>query len=76
MKISEDVRQYARDNGYDDNEAISKGKAEKAKEFIDSGAEVYTIGQKDENNTFNDEKKELADKAMLRDLLMKLACLS
>ena len=22
-----------------------------AKEFIDSGAEVYTIGQKDENNT-------------------------
>tara|TARA_B100002019_G_scaffold99278_1_gene85537 strand:- start:2181 stop:4121 length:1941 start_codon:yes stop_codon:yes gene_type:complete len=50
MKISEDVRQYARDNGYDDNEAISKGMAEKAKEFIDSGAEVYTTGQKDENH--------------------------
>lgn len=47
MKISEDVRKYARENGYDsEEEAISKGMAEKSKEFIDSGADVYTSGAK------------------------------
>jgi len=47
MKISEDVRKYARENGYDsEEEAISKGMAEKSKEFIDSGADVYTSSAK------------------------------
>jgi phosphomethylpyrimidine synthase len=46
MKISEDVRRYARENGYDnEDEAIAQGMAEKSQEFLDSGAEVYTSGE-------------------------------
>ena len=46
MKISEDVRKYARENGYDnEDEAIAQGMAEKSQEFLDSGAEVYTSGE-------------------------------
>tara|TARA_B110000037_G_scaffold146860_1_gene165785 strand:+ start:787 stop:2724 length:1938 start_codon:yes stop_codon:yes gene_type:complete len=41
MKITEDVRQYAEENGYTDEAAIEKGMAEKAKEFTQSGGEVY-----------------------------------
>ena len=41
MKISEDVRQYAAQQGIAENEAIAKGMADKAKEFTDKGAEVY-----------------------------------
>ena len=43
MKITEDVRRFADENGLnDDNEAISAGMAQKAKEFLDSGAELYS----------------------------------
>ena len=42
MKISEDVREYARENGYDNDEsAVIKGMEEKSKEFLSSGAEIY-----------------------------------
>jgi phosphomethylpyrimidine synthase len=41
MKITQDVRDYARENGLDENKAISAGMAEKAKEFRSQGAEVY-----------------------------------
>ena len=42
MKISEDVREYARENGYDSDEsAVIKGMEEKSKEFLSSGAEIY-----------------------------------
>ncbi|MBT3540490.1 MAG: phosphomethylpyrimidine synthase ThiC, partial [Opitutae bacterium] len=42
MKISEDVREYARENGYDSDEsAVRKGMEEKSKEFLSSGAEIY-----------------------------------
>jgi phosphomethylpyrimidine synthase len=42
MKISEDVREYARENGYDsDDSAVIKGMEEKSKEFLSSGAEIY-----------------------------------
>ena len=47
MKISEDVRKYAREKGIDDEgTAIELGMAEKSKEFLDSGAEIYTQGEK------------------------------
>ena len=41
MKISDEVREYAEKQGYTEEEAIEKGMAEKAKEFSDSGAEIY-----------------------------------
>ena len=42
MKISEDVRQYAAQQGIAEEEAIAQGMAEKSQEFIAQGAEVYT----------------------------------
>jgi phosphomethylpyrimidine synthase len=47
MKISEDVRQYAREQGLESNEsAIEHGLAEKSKEFLETGAEIYTSADK------------------------------
>ena len=43
MKITEDVRKFADELGLDnESEAIDAGMAKKAKEFLDSGAEIYT----------------------------------
>jgi phosphomethylpyrimidine synthase len=42
MKITEDVRKYAEENGLTDQAAIEKGMSEKSEEFLKSGAEVYT----------------------------------
>ena len=41
MKITQDVRDYARAHGLEERTAIETGLAEKASEFRDSGAEVY-----------------------------------
>jgi len=41
MKISQDVRDYAKEKGIADNEALQKGMDEKSKQFLDEGAEVY-----------------------------------
>jgi phosphomethylpyrimidine synthase len=41
MRITEDVRRYAEENGFPTNEAVSAGLAEKAKEFQQSGGEIY-----------------------------------
>ena len=41
MKISQDVREYARQNGLSEEEARQKGMQEKSIEFIDMGAEIY-----------------------------------
>ncbi len=41
MKISEDVRQYAAEQGIAEEEALAKGMEEKSKEFAEKGAEVY-----------------------------------
>lgn len=41
MKITDDVRKYAEENGVESEEAINAGLAEKAKEFRESGGEVY-----------------------------------
>ena len=42
MKITEDVRKFAAEQGLSDEEALKSGMAEKSKEFVAQGAEVYT----------------------------------
>ena len=42
MKITEDVRQYAREKGVTDEEALRLGMAEKSDEFKEAGSEVYS----------------------------------
>jgi phosphomethylpyrimidine synthase len=41
MKITEDVRKYAAEQGIAEEEALKKGMEEKSKEFVKKGAEVY-----------------------------------
>jgi phosphomethylpyrimidine synthase len=41
MKITEDVRKYAAEQGIAEEEALKQGMADKSKEFIETGAEVY-----------------------------------
>jgi hypothetical protein len=38
MKITEDVRKYAAEQGIAEEEALKKGMEEKSKEFVDTGA--------------------------------------
>jgi phosphomethylpyrimidine synthase len=42
MKITEDVRKYAAEQGLAAEEAIKKGLEEKSREFVEQGAEVYS----------------------------------
>ncbi len=42
MKITEDVRRYAAEQGLAEEEALSKGMEEKSREFVEKGAEVYS----------------------------------
>jgi phosphomethylpyrimidine synthase len=42
MKISEDVRKYAAEQGVSENDALKAGMEQKSREFKESGAEVYT----------------------------------
>jgi len=41
MRITEDVRKYAAEKGVSENEAIQIGMEEKARQFTESGREVY-----------------------------------
>ncbi|MGX5437143.1 phosphomethylpyrimidine synthase ThiC [Bacillus thuringiensis] len=41
MKISHDIREYAKENDLETTEAIEKGMKEKAKEFKDTGSHLY-----------------------------------
>ena len=41
MKITEDVRKYAAEQGLGEAEAVAAGLHEKSKEFSERGAEVY-----------------------------------
>ena len=41
MKITEDVRKYAAEQGIAESKAIESGMQEKKKEFLEKGAEVY-----------------------------------
>jgi NAD-dependent oxidoreductase involved in siderophore biosynthesis len=40
-KITEDVHQYAAEQGNAEEEALKKGMEAKSKEFVEKGAEVY-----------------------------------
>jgi phosphomethylpyrimidine synthase len=42
MKITEDVRKYAAEQGVAEQDALKRGLDEKAKEFVKKGAQVYT----------------------------------
>ena len=41
MKITQDVREYAQQQGVTADEALKKGMQEKAVEFVKKGAEIY-----------------------------------
>jgi phosphomethylpyrimidine synthase len=41
MKISQDVRDYAKEHGMTDNDALKQGMQEKSVQFIKQGAEIY-----------------------------------
>ena len=41
MKITEDVRKFAAEQGIAAEDALTKGMAAKSKEFVEKGAEVY-----------------------------------
>ena len=41
MKITQDVREYAEKLGVAEGEALKKGLQEKAKEFAETGREIY-----------------------------------
>jgi phosphomethylpyrimidine synthase len=42
MKITQDVREYAARTGVSDQDALAQGMAEKAREFVERGAEIYS----------------------------------
>jgi phosphomethylpyrimidine synthase len=44
MKITEDVRAYAREQGMKEEEALQKGMEEKSREFVEKGSEIYQKG--------------------------------
>jgi phosphomethylpyrimidine synthase len=41
MKITEDVRKYAAEQGLAEADVLESGMQEKRKEFLEQGAEVY-----------------------------------
>ena len=41
MKITQDVREYAKDHGVEAEKALAVGMSEKAKEFLREGGEIY-----------------------------------
>ncbi len=44
MKITEDVRKYAAEQGIGEEDALAKGMAEKSREFTERGAKIYANG--------------------------------
>ncbi len=44
MKITQDVRDYAARVGADEQAALERGMAEKSREFVDTGAQIYRAG--------------------------------
>jgi phosphomethylpyrimidine synthase len=41
MKITQDVREYAKEHGVEEEKALAVGMSEKAKEFVKTGGEIY-----------------------------------
>jgi phosphomethylpyrimidine synthase len=44
MKITEDVRKYAAEQGIAESQALESGMQEKRKEFVEKGGELYVNG--------------------------------
>jgi len=42
MKISDEIRQFAAENGVSENKVISEGMRQKSRQFIEQGGEIYT----------------------------------
>jgi phosphomethylpyrimidine synthase len=42
MKITEEVRQFAAEQGLSEDEAVRRGLAEKSRQFVESGAQIYS----------------------------------
>ena len=42
MKITEDVRKYAAEHGYETESALGQGMREKSSEFAEQGGEIYS----------------------------------
>ena len=42
MRITEDIRNYADEQGLTEEEAVTTGMEEKSKEFVEKGAEIYS----------------------------------
>lgn len=47
MKTTQDVREYAEKHGLTEDSAIEQGLEQKAKEFTDTGGEIYVQQGKD-----------------------------
>ena len=72
MKISEDARQYARDNGYEQaDDALRAGMEEKAKEFVESGRKF--IPKRRNESFLNDETYEMNGDLPWVPFLMRLS---
>ena len=41
MRITQDIREFARNQGLDDESALEKGMRDKAKEFVETGGHIY-----------------------------------
>ncbi len=41
MKITEDVRKYAAEQGLSDQQALAIGMEQRARDFTDAGSEIY-----------------------------------
>ena len=42
MRITDDIRQFAAENDMDEAEVLGEGMAEKAREFVAQGGELYS----------------------------------
>ena len=49
MKITQDVREYAKEQGLEAEKALAIGMSEKAKEFVATGAEIYHGNRQNES---------------------------
>ena len=52
MKITQDVREYAKEHGVEAEKALAVGMTEKAKEFAATGGEIY-FGKMPDDRTDN-----------------------
>jgi hypothetical protein len=57
MKIAQDVGEYAKEQNLTEEKALAVGMAEKSKEFLETGAEIYQgnlpEGAKEHHETFS-----------------------